>query len=158
MKRRLLKDIVNSFVSVAKGLWVTMTHWSVLRPSVTELYPEQLPELPDNYRGSPTLPVNPETGRNGCIACGACARICPEHVITVEMDKSDPKDRKPAKFEIDVSRCMWCGLCMEVCPTKCLQPGRDFELACYSRGEMVYDEAKLEEMGGELTPAEKPEP
>lgn len=150
MKARLIKDIANSFVSIAKGMWVTVTHWSVLRPSVTELYPENLPDLPENYRGLPTLPVDPDTGRSGCIACGACARICPEHIITVEMDKSDPKDKKPAKFEINISRCMWCGLCMEVCPTKCLLPGRTFELACYDRDAMVYDLEKLMELGGEL--------
>lgn len=157
MKSTCVKDFINSFVSIAKGLWVTVTHWSIARPSVTELYPEEMPHLPENYRGVPSLPVNTETRRSGCIGCGACVRMCPEGIIKVEVDKTDPKDRKPVIFEIDISRCMWCGLCMEVCPTNCLKPGRDFELACYTRECMVYDKDKLEDMGGEFTPEPKPE-
>jgi len=155
MKSTLCKDIVNSFVSVAKGLWVTVTHWSPARPSVTELYPDVMPELPENFRGMPTLPVNPKTGRSGCIACGACMRMCPEQIIKVVADKGDPKERKPAEFTIDISRCMWCGLCMEVCPTNCLKPARTFEHACYTRECMVYTLEDLMKLGGTLP--EEPE-
>ena len=145
----IVKDIVNVFVSIPKGLWVTLKNWSILRPSVTELYPEQKPNLPENYRGVPSLPVDAETGRSKCIACGACARICPEHIITVVAEKGeDPKDRKPAEFTIDISRCMWCGLCMEACPVNCLKPARTFELACYTRDGMVYHLEDLMKLGG----------
>ena len=157
MKSTYVKDFINSFVSIAKGLLVTVTHWSLLRPSVTELYPEDMPKLPENYRGMPTLPVNPTTGRSGCIGCGACARMCPEGIIKVEVDKTDPKDRKPAEFSIDISRCMWCGLCMEVCPKNCLRPARTFELACYNREGMIYGLDKLMAMGGELSPEPEPD-
>ena len=156
MKSTYVKDFINSFVSIAKGLWVTMTHWSIARPSVTELYPDVMPHLPENFRGMPTLPVNPSTGRSGCIGCGACVRMCPEHIIKMEVDASDPKDRKPAEFTIDISRCMWCGLCMEVCPKNCLRPARTFELACYNREGMVYGLDKLMELGGELAVKEEP--
>jgi NADH-quinone oxidoreductase subunit I len=156
VKSTYFKDFINSFVSIAKGLLVTVTHWSILRPSVTELYPDEMPTLPENFRGMPTLPVSPATGRSGCIGCGACVRMCPEHIIKMEVDASDPKDRKPASFEIDISRCMWCGLCMEVCPKNCIRPGRDFELACYDREGMLYNLQQLQELGGEL-PAEEQE-
>lgn len=157
MKSTVVGDIINSFVSIVKGLWVTALNWSVLRPSVTELYPEQAPALPERYRGIPSLPVDPKTGRSPCIACGACARMCPEHIITVTAEKgADPKDRKPAEFTIDISRCMWCGLCMEVCPVNCLKPARSFELACYTREGMVYRLDDLMRLGGEL-PAEAKE-
>lgn len=155
MRKTYVKDFINSFVSIAKGLLVTVTHWSILRPSVTELYPDVMPDLPENYRGMPTLPVDPATQESACIACGACARMCPEGIIKVE--KTDPKDRKPATFEIDISRCMWCGLCMEVCPKNCLRPGRDFELACYDRDKMIYRLDQLQKMGGELQ-VEEPKP
>jgi NADH-quinone oxidoreductase subunit I len=152
-----VRDFINSFVSIAKGLWVTVTHWSILRPSVTELYPEDKPVLPENYRGMPTLPVDPATGRSGCVGCGACARMCPEHIISVEVDATDPKDRKPAAFTIDISRCMWCGLCMEVCPKKCLRPARTFEFACYDRKGMIYGLDQLMALGGELAVKAEPE-
>lgn len=158
MKKTLLRDIANAFISIPKGLWVTAKNWLWTRPSVTEQYPEERPELPDNYRGVPTLPVDTKTGRSRCIACGACARMCPEHIITVVAEKGEtPKDRRPAQFDIDISRCMWCGLCMEVCPTNCLVPGRDFELACYTREGMVYHLEDLMRLGGEFEPEPEPE-
>jgi formate hydrogenlyase subunit 6/NADH:ubiquinone oxidoreductase subunit I len=152
MSSTILKDIINAFVSIPKGLKVTMYNWSILRDSVTELYPDVMPNLPEAFRGMPTLPVDTATGRSRCIACGACARMCPEDVITVTQDKTDPKDRKPEEFVIDISRCMWCGLCMEVCPVNCLRPARTFEFACRSRGEMVKDLASLMKLGGEFPP------
>jgi len=78
--------------------------------------------------------------------------MCPEEIITIVVDKSDPKDRKPAEFTIDASRCMFCGLCMEVCPTNCLKPARTFELACYSREQMVFHLEDLMKLGGVLPP------
>lgn len=151
-KTTLLKDIKNSFVSIAKGLWVTLVNWGPARPCVTELYPEVMPELPENFRGMPTLPVDPATGRSRCIACGSCARMCPEHIISVVADKTDPKNRKPAEFTINISRCLWCGLCMEACPTKCLKPARTFELSCRTRKGMIYNMEDLMRLGGELQP------
>lgn len=157
MKTSVVKDIINSFVSIIKGHWITLIHWSPLRPSVTELYPDVQPKLSERFRGLPVLPVNPETGRSKCIACGACARMCPQHTITVVADKSDPKNRKPAEFTIDASRCIFCGLCVEVCPQKCLQHARTFELACYTREQMVYHLEDLMRLGGTLPPEPKNE-
>ncbi len=148
MKGTVIKDILNSFVSIPKGLWVTLKNWSVLRPSVTELYPEERPVLPERYRGMPCLPVDAETGKSACIACGACARMCPEQIITVEVGKSESGEREPSKFEIDISRCMFCGLCMEVCPKNCLHPARTFELSCYTRDGMRYTMEDLMKLGG----------
>lgn len=142
-----VKDIINAFVSIPKGLWVTLKNWSVLRPSVTELYPEEKPELPERYRGMPCLPADPETGRSACIACGACARICPEGIITVEGERTESGERRPVKFEIDISRCMFCGLCVEACPKDCLKPARTFELACRTREGMIYNLEDLLKLG-----------
>ena len=86
-----------------------------------------------------------------------CKNMPAKKLITVELDKTDPKDRKPGKFTIDISRCLWCGLCMEACPVKCLKPSRDFELACYTREEMIYQMEDLMKMGGTFAPAPEPE-
>jgi NADH-quinone oxidoreductase subunit I len=147
---KLIKDVIHTFASLLKGLRVTLLNWSILRPSVTELYPEEKPKLPERFRGMPTLPRDKATGFCRCIGCGACARVCPENIITVTQDKSDPKNRKPEEFTIDISRCMFCGLCMEVCPVKCLKSAKSFELTCRSRKDMVYDLNRLMDMGGEF--------
>jgi len=154
---KLIKDVIGTFVSLFKGLKVTLINWSWLRPSVTELYPEEKPKLPERFRGMPTLPRDPKTGLSRCIACGSCARVCPEHIITVEADKSEPKSKKPSEFTIDISRCMFCGLCMEVCPVKCLKPADHLELTCRTREEMIYDLERLMEMGGEFPPESEKE-
>jgi NADH-quinone oxidoreductase subunit I len=151
VKESLSRDIINVFVSIPKGLWVTLKNWWYKRPCVTELYPEERPSLPERYRGLPVLPVDPATGRSRCIACGICAKMCPEGIIKVVPEKGgDPKDRKPAEFSVDISRCMFCGLCIEACPKQCLKPGRTFELACYDRDGMVYKLEDLMRLGGEL--------
>ncbi len=152
----ILRKTWDMFASIFKGLGATAKNWAFTRPSVTVNYPEERLVLPERYRGMPTLPVDEETGDTTCIACGACMRICPEHVITVTAAKTDdPKNRKPEVFTIDISRCMWCGLCMEVCPKDCLKPARKFELSCETREEMIYDLQKLKELGGTMPAVEK---
>ena len=47
--------------------------------------------------------------RDGCVACGTCARWCPVDAITVEEEAS-----------IDESTCIGCGECIAVCPEKCV--------------------------------------
>ncbi len=43
-----------------------------------------------------------------CIACGACAAICPVSCISMKEDGE--------KFEIDASQCISCGSCAGTCP------------------------------------------
>ncbi len=134
----------NWFTSIAKGLKLTMRYWSPLEKPVTEKYPEEMPKLPERYRGLPVLDTKPD-GEAKCVACGACARMCPLGIINVV-----PSDKKTAKeFTIDASRCMFCGMCVDICPFKALKPARVFELAAGSREEMIYDKEKLIALGKE---------
>jgi ferredoxin len=41
-----------------------------------------------------------------CIACGACADVCPVEAIA-EAD---------GKYEIDADKCLDCGSCADACP------------------------------------------
>ena len=145
-RQRLHSEIIYTAISLIKGLVVTgINFW---RKKVTLQYPEQRWNLPDNYRGMPVLPVDPKTGREKCLACGSCARICPEQIITIEHEVGEDKKRRLKEFRIDMSRCMFCGLCAEACPTKGLVTSKHYELSSFSRQEMIFDLSQLRERGG----------
>ena len=48
-----------------------------------------------------------------CVACGACANVCPRGAISVFHGCY-------AKVDIDV--CVGCGLCGKTCPVGCISP------------------------------------
>ncbi|MEN6520417.1 MAG: NADH-quinone oxidoreductase subunit I [Armatimonadota bacterium] len=145
-KRCLCSEIIYTFVSLTKGLYITFINF--WRKKITMMYPEERWELPEGYRGMPVLPADPETGREKCLACGSCARICPEHVITIKHEVGEDKKRRLVEFNIDMSRCMFCGLCTEACPTKGLVMSKHFELASFSRKDMIYGIDDLRRLGG----------
>ena len=143
----IMGDIKNSFVSIAKGMRLTLIYWSPAKKPVTQFYPEVMPKLPERFRGMPTLVFDEEKGDAKCIACGMCARTCPVGIIKVVADTTDPKNRKPKTFEINVSRCMFCGMCVDVCPAHALASAKTFELVTETREDMIYDKEKLIDMG-----------
>ena len=145
-KQRLGREITYTVASLIKGLVVTLVNFG--RKKVTLMYPEKRWELPEGYRGMPALPVGEKTGKHRCIACGSCARICPEQIIKIEHEVGEDKKRKVVSFTIDMSRCMFCGLCSEVCPTNGIVMSNVYELARMSREEMVFDLDELIEAGG----------
>jgi len=145
-RRRLPAEIIYTAVSLVKGLVVTFINF--WRRKVTLLYPEERWDLPEGYRGMPVMPIDPKTGKDRCTACGACMRICPEQIITVEHIVGEDKKRQLTRFTIDMSRCMFCGLCTEICPTKGLVPSKHYELSSFSRKDMLYDLDDLHELGG----------
>jgi NADH-quinone oxidoreductase subunit I len=99
----------------------------------------------ERYRGAPRLNVNPDTDETMCIACDLCALACPEHLIVVSSERNEKTRRKElTNFTYDLSRCMFCGLCEDACPTDALELTQDFELANYSREDMIWDRETLE--------------
>ena len=90
--------------------------------------------------------VNPETGEPLCIACGLCALACPEKLIVVGSERNpETKKKELTAFSYDISRCMFCGLCEEACPSDALELSQDFEMATYSRDELLLNREKLEQ-------------
>ncbi len=132
------------FVDLLKGLNVTFRYQDP-KEVYTEQYPLERPAIAERYRGLPRLNVNPETGETLCIACNLCASACPEHLIVVTSERNPVTKRKEmTKFTYDVSRCMFCGLCVDACSTDCLELSQDYEIAQYSRENLVLDRQRLE--------------
>ena len=131
-------------VDLMKGLSVTFRYQDP-KEVYTEQYPLERPAIAERYRGLPRMNVNPETGETLCIACNLCAMACPEHLIVVGSERNPVTKRKEmTTFTYDISRCMFCGLCEEACSTDCLELSQDYEIATYSRENLVLDRARLE--------------
>jgi len=54
--------------------------------------------------------VQPQSKPEGCIACGACLRVCPDEAITL-------KDNLPV---FDRAICQGCNFCRDACPNNCI--------------------------------------
>lgn len=141
--------------SIIKGHIVTLRN--LFRGKVTVMYPEQKLDLPDGYRGAPSLPVDPDTGKDLCIGCGACARVCPTQVITVEAHLDENKKRVVSKFELDMGICMFCGLCEETCPVNAIVLSKQYELAQFDKESFILDREKLNLLGGIRLDRKRPE-
>jgi NADH-quinone oxidoreductase subunit I len=113
-------------------------------------YPEdRTREISPVFRGEHMLQLD-DKGREKCIACGMCEKICPAKCITIKKGKrkEGEEDKYAAKtysasFEIDLLRCIFCGFCQETCPKEAIVLSQEFELAKYTREECILDKHKL---------------
>ena len=132
---------------LAKGLAVTFG--SMTRPSVTQEYPHQHPELPPRSRGVIGLL------EENCTVCMLCARSCPDWCIYIEGHKYKAPPRREGgkprtvsaldRFDIDYALCMYCGICVEVCPFDALFWSPEYEYSEPRIAELLHDKEKLGE-------------
>jgi NADH-quinone oxidoreductase subunit I len=140
---------------VIRGMYITTRHFVtnmvgfVVRPEgkkrsiFTVYYPEEKVALPPAYRGRPVL-VMGENGREKCVACGLCEKICPAHAISIVAGERAPDDRYPISYTLDLSRCVYCGYCEEVCPKEAIVMSSEYEgLSERDRTNMRYTKEKL---------------
>ena len=138
---------------IASGLKITLKN--MFRPTITLQYPEERPEIPENYRGVPTLVKDPN-GREKCVSCQLCEFVCPPKAIRItpgELDEEGDNahvEKGPEEFEINMLRCIYCGLCQEVCPEEAIWLQDTFPVSGYTREELIYQKDKLYELGGTL--------
>ncbi|MFQ5561828.1 MAG: NuoI/complex I 23 kDa subunit family protein [Nitrospinota bacterium] len=163
LKAKLVRENINLtfwewlyLPEIIHGLWVTSTHFfknmfgfvsppkGKKRLIPTIYYPEEKPEIPDAYRGRPTL-VAFDNGNEKCVACGLCEKICPADAIFIlGAERGDEAERYPKTWDLDLSRCIFCGFCEEVCPKEAIVMSDIYEdLATYSRKDMVVPKEKL---------------
>ncbi|MBE5855133.1 MAG: 4Fe-4S dicluster domain-containing protein [Lachnospiraceae bacterium] len=50
--------------------------------------------------------------RRTCVACGACAKVCPRGAIQIV---------KGCYSEINPDLCVGCGICAKECPASCIE-------------------------------------
>jgi formate hydrogenlyase subunit 6/NADH:ubiquinone oxidoreductase subunit I len=133
-------------LGLIKGLLVTLKH--ALRPSVTQQYPDEQPDLPPRSRGVIALK------EANCTVCYKCSRECPDWCIYIDAHKEthEPASGGRARsvkvldrFAIDYALCMYCGICVEVCPFDALFWSPEFEYAEYDIHELLHEKEKLEE-------------
>ena len=129
---------------LAKGLAVTMR--TMTRRSVTDQYPDVVPELPPRSRGVIALL------EENCTVCMLCARECPDWCIYIDSHKetipAPPGGRERQRnvldrFAIDFSLCMYCGICIEACPFDALFWSPEFEYSELDIRDMTHEKDRL---------------
>ena len=130
--------------NLAKSLWIMrpivtvcrVLYKTVTRTSVTVLYPYEKEWIPDNYRGRPGLRFDK------CVSCGMCVRMCPTSCIKL-VDVEDDNGNIVQRPQVNVGRCAMCGYCAEYCPTDAMTVTPEYELAEYTRFDLIYGPRRL---------------
>jgi NADH-quinone oxidoreductase subunit I len=133
-------------LGLLKGLRVTLKH--ALRPSITQQYPQEKPDLPPRTRGVIALK------EANCTVCYKCSRECPDWCIYIDAHKETHEPASGGKgrsmkvldrFAIDYALCMYCGICVEVCPFDALFWSPEFEYGEYDIDLMTHEKERLED-------------
>jgi formate hydrogenlyase subunit 6/NADH:ubiquinone oxidoreductase subunit I len=119
---------------IVRPLWICLKYLlrGIRRRPATVLYPFEKIRLPYQWRGLHRL------DDDRCTGCGACSRACPN--LCIEMVQLAEKKKRPA---IDIGRCLFCGYCVDVCPFDAIHMTGNYELAVFSREELVLSPERL---------------
>ena len=116
---------------------------AILKGPCTSKYPFKGHQPAKRFRGKPVF------SNEGCIACGACALVCPARVIEVKDKVIGWKGTR--KMVLHLDECHYCGQCSALCTTRSDDPAgikhtTEFDLAGFDRRVMVSttDEKELQ--------------
>lgn len=115
---QVMRGVAITTVIFARNLWNYLTKG---RGGVTIQYPDEHLEHAPRYRGLHIL-AQREDGSPKCVACYMCSTACPADCIYIEAGESPDPDieKRPVRFDIDLSRCVFCGYCEEACPCEAI--------------------------------------
>jgi Ni,Fe-hydrogenase III small subunit/formate hydrogenlyase subunit 6/NADH:ubiquinone oxidoreductase subunit I len=88
-------------------------------------YPDEVPNLPDRFRGAPEL--DPSRCAEGC---SACRDACPTGAVATEGGRD---------LRLDLGRCLFCTDCVAACPQGAISYGTDFRLSARRRADLVLE-------------------
>jgi formate hydrogenlyase subunit 6/NADH:ubiquinone oxidoreductase subunit I len=114
----------DTIVTLLKGLGVTGKNlWRVVVQRQAVTITEQWGSRPIalRYRGTIGLTIDRRTGKENCIGCLACERICPDHCIHIET--------------------------VDDCPVPALIHTEVWQVGGYSHRDLVFDKQRLLEIG-----------
>src|SRR3978361_711373 len=141
-----LSEVFGGAAAIAKGMGITLKE--MMKPTLTEDYPEAPAKFQELYRGVHELQRD-ENGLEKCVACFLCAAGCPANCIYIEAAENTAElrisggERYAKVYNIDYNRCIFCGYCVEACPTDAITHGHGFELATYDINSLVYPKKQL---------------
>jgi len=129
MKYPKLRELKEAVIALIKGPY-------------TSDYPRKPHHPPKRFRGKP------EFSNKGCVACAACALVCPARAI--ECRDAVTGDKAVRTMILHLDECHYCGQCSALCTTKednppGIQHTTEFDLAGFDRAAMVVatDEKEL---------------
>ena len=116
---------------------------ALIRGPYTSGYPRKPHQPAKRFRGKP------EYSDTGCIACSACALVCPARAI--ECRDVITAQKATRKMVLHLDECHYCGQCSALCTTRDDDPPgirhtAEFDLAGFDRAAMVSttEEKELE--------------
>lgn len=115
---------------------------ALIKGPYTSDFPRKAHHPAKRFRGKP------EYSEKGCIACGACALVCPARAI--EAIDTVTGSSATRRMVLHLDECHYCGQCSALCTTReDIPPGirhtTEFDLAGFDRSKMVSatDEKEL---------------
>lgn len=123
---------------ILKPMWAVLKMFfrNIRRRPMTIMYPYEKEWVPDNYRGRPGLRFD------ACLGCGICKRMCPTTCIDM-VEVEDDSGKMVKRPQVNLGRCMMCGYCAEYCPVDAMTVTPDYELAAFTRQDLIYGPRKL---------------
>ncbi len=142
-----LGGVYRAFGETLRALKTTFGR--VVEGPVTIEYPEEKTPVYPRFRGRHKLHRFEDSGLEKCVGCSLCVAACPAECIRVVAAENTPDhtvsagERYAAVYEINMTRCIFCGYCELACPFDAITMGHDYELADYTRSDLIFTKEML---------------